>query len=44
MVQERLDLLAPWLGSSRSEPMAESVSFLHTPFTFEGVDGEAVVL
>jgi hypothetical protein len=43
-VQERLNLLAPWLSSGESESMSKPVGLLHAPFTLERVDSEAVVL
>ncbi len=37
------NFLFPWFKAMGSEPVTESVCFLVSPFTFEGIDSKVVV-
>ena len=43
-VEYSLNAFGPRLNTLRSEPISKEVSFLDSPFTLEGVDGESIML
>ena len=43
-LEDGINLFLPWFKTSWSEPVAKPICLLNSPLTFEGIDGEAVVL
>ena len=43
-LEDGINLLLPWFETSWGKLVAKPICLLNSPLTFEGVDGEAVVL